>query len=492
LNEKDDQLLTVYNSTSWKITSPLRRALAHAPQSVRRFLRRFATAVWWAGTLQFGRLAKRLAGNKNNLPTPAPAAQTKAENAAPSGSYGASEGSEKVAEINLDGADWSKPVVLIIDSVFPRPDKDSGSIDAMNFVKSFSNIGYQVIFVAGHPAPEDSHYKSALEKMGVCCITAPERQTLESFLRSISHMVDLCFLSRVDVGGTYIELLKRTLDHARIIFNTVDLHHIREERQARLAGDRVGINKSLATREREYAVIALADASIVVSEEEQKTLARERPGALVTMIPLARDCPGRVNPYAARSGIGFVGGFQHAPNVDAVHYFLDCIWPLVRASLPEVNFYIIGADLPENIRQRTDPGLVCVGFVADLTEQLEQLRVTVAPLRFGAGVKGKVASSLAHGVPCVATALAAEGMGLSEGETIAVGSTAEEFSQQIIKLYCDEQQWIRTSDAGIEHISKNYSFDRCHNLLLQLLAEIGAPTTGEFSSGAVANKVVSL
>ncbi|WP_435655327.1 glycosyltransferase [Brucella pituitosa] len=488
LNEKDAQILSLYNSTSWKITSPIRSVMMRSPESVRRFFRKSATAVWWIATLQFRRLAKRVFSNNSGQVAASAVVDTNALQELPSVSHAVPLSSEDPFSRIMAGGDWSKPVVLIIDSIFPRPDKDSGSIDALNFVKSFQRIGYQVIFLASN-APEDAHYKTSLEKMGVICVSQNEHQPIDAFFRRISHIVDLCFLSRVDVGGAYIETLKRTFDHAKIIFNTVDLHHIREERQARLAGDRVGINRALATREREYAVIALADASIVVSEEEQKILAYERPGALVEMIPLARDCPGRINPYLHRAGIGFVGSFQHAPNLDAVKYFLDFIWPLVRSGLPDVDFYVIGASMPDELRERTDSGLVCVGYVDDLTEQLERLRLTVAPLRFGAGVKGKVASSLAHGVPCVATELAAEGMGLNNGETIAVGKTPEEFAQLIVDLYKDQQKWTRASDAGIAHISTNYSFDRCHNLLVKLLAEIGAPVTEDFSSKVDANKV---
>src|SRR5262249_26897265 len=146
------------------------------------------------------------------------------------------------------------------------------------------------------------------------------------------------------------------------------------------------------------------------------------PAARTRVIPLVIEIPGRLSPREGRQDVVFIGGFRHQPNIDAVQFLVTEIWPRVRGALPSVRLIVIGGDAPESTRRLDDPanGVIIRGWVKDLTETLRTCRLTVAPLRFGAGVKGKIVTSLAHGVPCVATPVAAEGMGLEAGRHVAV------------------------------------------------------------------------
>ncbi len=204
-------------------------------------------------------------------------------------------------------------------------------MDAVNFIRMFQSLGYQVLFISDAEFALDIPARAAIEAMGVHCISSPDYASVDDFLQAAAPLIDVCFLSRVYCGGRYAETVKRLCTHAKIVFNTVDLHHVREEREARLRQDRRALNIAMDVREREFAVSRLADATIVVSQTEAALLNDAIPGTSVSVIPLARDCPGRKNAFAQRHGIGFIGGFNHTPNVDAVHYFLDTIWPAVRA-----------------------------------------------------------------------------------------------------------------------------------------------------------------
>jgi hypothetical protein len=270
----------------------------------------------------------------------------------------------------------------------------------------FQALGYQVAFIATTEFSAANAARTELSAMGVYCVTADEYESVESFLQASGAAVDVCLLSRSHCGGHYIEEARRRCSGAKVIFNTVDLHYLREEREALLRGDRRALNIAWKTREREYAVARQSDATTVVSEQEAILLGEAIPGTCVEVISLVQTSPGRKRPFSHRSGIGFIGGFKHQPNVDAVQFFLDEIWPDLRTRLPEVIFYIIGPHLPESLRDASDPRVIGVGHVPDLGTRLEELRVTVAPLRFGAGAKGKIVSSLGHGVPCVATSIA--------------------------------------------------------------------------------------
>ncbi len=460
LAKTEERLRALETSTLWRMTGPL-RWLAHRTPGLRTFARRSMKALRWTLTLQFGRFrpSQRSAEAAGRRAVPNIASPAR-------GRLGG-------------GGDRDRPVVLMIDGAYPRPDQDSGSMDAVNFIRMFQSFGYHVVFIARTEYSLDIPARDVVAAMGVECISSRDYASVEEYLQAAASELDVCFLSRVHCGGLYVEAVRRLCRHAKIVFNTVDLHYLREEREALLKQDRRALNVANATRERELAIARLADATIVVSQKEAELVREAVPGATVFTIPLARDCPGRVNDYGARHDIGFIGGFQHPPNVDAVHYFLDAIWPSVRARLPEAEFHVMGADMPDEIANRTDPGFVAVGYVPDLTKQLEAIRLMVAPLRFGAGVKGKVVSSLAHGVPCVATPLGAEGMGLVDGRTIAIADTPETFCQQIVSIYTDEQLWTERSDNGIEFIAERYSFADGRRLLGELLSDIKAPISTE-------------
>ncbi|SCW92342.1 glycosyltransferase [Ancylobacter rudongensis] len=355
--------------------------------------------------------------------------------------------------------------VLIIDSVYPTPDRDSGSLDAINFVRIFQRMGYSVYFVA------KSHFQSkalneiaraakeSLERTGAIAVDDTYASSIFDFIRANGSLFELVFLSRVHHGGQFFETVRAHSRHSKIIFNTVDLHYVRQRREGSLEGNRAKIDEALHTRERELDLIRLADAAIVVSDEELKLLEEEVPGAPVYEVRLIRDVPGRRADFAARRHIGFIGGYRHLPNLDGVRHFLDSIWPLVLRELPDAQFHLMGADMPDDLRRRTDRGLVFIGHVADLRETFEALRLTVAPLRYGAGTKGKVISSLCHGVPCICTSIAAEGMRLYEDGGILVADDPAEFAKLVVRAYRDEELWQRLSDSGLRRMRERHSFD---------------------------------
>jgi glycosyltransferase involved in cell wall biosynthesis len=369
--------------------------------------------------------------------------------------------------------------VLFIDSVYPRPDRDSGSVTARFLIDLFLDLGWQVSFYADAEAHESSRYADALTAAGVRCLPASEIGTLESFLDGEGHGFTLAMLFRVYSGGRHYEAVRRSCPGAKIVFETVDLHFLREERQARLAGDRRALNDAYAMRERELYVARSSDLAIVVSDFEHDLLRREIPGAEVMTLPLILDCPGRRQPFSARAGVCFVGGYLHKPNIDAVEYFLADIWPRVLARLPGATFSIVGADMPASFSRFASSSVRPVGYVKDIDAFLSTVRLTVAPLRYGAGVKGKIGSSLANGVPCVATPMAVEGMKLAPGEMVAVAGDPEDFAAQVASLLQDEVAWTRMSDAAARFAVENYSLQAARARIEGMLRRLGLPAAGD-------------
>jgi len=367
--------------------------------------------------------------------------------------------------------------IMIIDSTYPTPDRDSGSVDAVNFIKIFSELGYSVYFIATANFQRigldgvSAEARKNLEAMSVGVIDDRYGPNIAEVLQMKGGYFELFFLSRVYAGGIFFETIRSHAPKSRVIFNTVDLHGIREMREGELEGDRLKILGAWRTSEREQYLARLADATIVVSAEEARILADRVPGANVFEIPLLRDIPGTSADLSDRNNLGFIGGYKHKPNIDAAHYFLDAIWPLVRRKLPDAQFHLMGADMPDELRERTDPGLVIVGQVKDLQAAFDSLRLTVAPLRVGAGAKGKVVSSLSHGLPCVATPIAAEGMKLDVG--VLVAGTPEQFAKDVVRLCTDDDLWHLLSEKGLELVEQRHSSKAGVNFIQVLLQSVG-------------------
>ena len=239
------------------------------------------------------------------------------------------------------------------------------------------------------------------------------------------------------------------------------------------------MNIARATKERELHVARSADLAIVVSDFERALLDREVPGVRSMTLPLILETPGRTAPFAARHGVAFIGGYLHTPNVDAVNHFLDAIWPEVLKRLPSCTFQMVGSDLTPELEARASKSVVPVGYVKDLDGFLGKIRLTVAPLRYGAGVKGKVGSSLAAGVPCVATSIAAEGMGLETGQAIAVADDPVAFAERVVALHEDAALWTRMSDAGSRYVAEQFSIEAARRRMIGMLERLGLPAGPE-------------
>lgn len=383
---------------------------------------------------------------------------------------------------------WSRPRALFIDRMTPAPDKDAGSVLVCAYMRILQDLGYQVTFASSFSLDHAGRYTDDLRKSGIICICAPFVQNLESFIDQEAAGFDLVILWRQVVAAPYLRLVRDAAPAAKIVFHTVDLHYLREERRAQLAGSREMAAQAEATRASELAAIAAADCTILVSRHEAEVIGAALPDARVRVIPLVVDIPGRLAPGEGREDVVFIGSFLHQPNIDAVQFLVIEIWPEVRRAVPTARLIVIGGDPPPEIRRLDDPGrrVEIRGWVEDLTEILRQCRVTVAPLRFGAGVKGKIVTSLAHGVPCVATPVAVEGMGLEPGRHVMVAETPSALAAQIVEVYRNTELWGSLSDAGLEFARRNFSVESVSGQIEQMLSDLGLPTGPEDRRGRAA------
>lgn len=347
--------------------------------------------------------------------------------------------------------------VLFIDGCTPTPDQDAGSVTAFYFMKILTDLAWKVTFIPLDNFTYLDKYTANLQRLGIECLYAPYIYDVRSHLKQYGRDYDMVMLTRVDYAAACLADVRQYCPQAKVIFNTADLHYLRLQRQAEVERSNMLARRAEKVKTTELGVMQKTDCTIVVSAQEQKIILQECDAINVRLIQLLMEIPGRKLGFAQRNGIVFVGNYRHTPNADALIYFLEKIWPLVKQQIPEIVFYIIGANPPVNIQALASKDVKLVGYVADLADYFDRCRLSVAPLRYGAGVKGKVGMSLAYGLPCVATTMAAEGMGLSHEENVLIAVDENSFATEVVKLYRDEALWQHLSDKGLEFVENTYS-----------------------------------
>jgi GT2 family glycosyltransferase/glycosyltransferase involved in cell wall biosynthesis len=348
--------------------------------------------------------------------------------------------------------------ILILDEALPQPDRDSASLRQINLIRMLLRAGAHVVFVPSRREHEGRHTE-ALQQLGVEVWYAPFLTGIGSWLREHGRRFDVALLVRYHVAHECLPLLRRFAPQARIVFDTVDLHYLRERRGAELAADEQLLRSAERTRVRELQAMAKADVTLLVSAAEREQLRHDAPAVHTELLSNLHEPAGLGAPWQQRRDLVFVGGFGHPPNVDAVHWFIEEIFPRIRASLPEVQFHCIGSISDEAAQQlrAAGPGIQVHGQVADLLPFMDCMRVAVAPLRFGAGVKGKVNLSMAHGQPVVATSCAVEGMHLRADVDVLVADDAEAFAAAVIRLYQDAELWQQLANNGLANVAAHFS-----------------------------------
>jgi GT2 family glycosyltransferase/glycosyltransferase involved in cell wall biosynthesis len=347
--------------------------------------------------------------------------------------------------------------VLIVDATTPTPDQDSGSLRMVNLMRVLIDLGAQVSFLPDNRAFVE-RYTPALQELGVEALYSPYAQDPVALLRERGREFDLIVLSRHYVAASYVGLARLYAPQAKLAFDTVDLHYLREQRAAELTGKADLARHAVATRAQELKLIRECDVTLVVSPVEQELLARDAPGARVEVLSNVHEVYGCREPFAERHDLVFVGGFQHPPNTDAVSWFARDVFPLIRTELPNVRFHVIGSNVPDAIRALADEHVIVHGYIEDITPYMDGCRVSVAPLRYGAGVKGKVNLAMSYGLPVVATTIAVEGMHVNAGTDVLVGDDAARFAAMVVLVYRDEVLWSTLSANGLANVERHFSF----------------------------------
>ena len=367
-----------------------------------------------------------------------------------------------------------KPTILVIDSYVPLYDRESGCVRLLNILKLLLNLGYSVIFFPDNGYPEQP-YTSVLQQLGIEVIYGtPQRYNLEEKLIKYLPLIDGVWLCRPELCDKYMDLI-RLKTKAPIIYDTIDLHFLRLKRQKDyLDPSYQNTSWSWQTYQKlELNYANQAEATVVVTEDEKQVLS-SLGVKNVWVIPNIHEEISLSEKVAfdQRAGLVFIGSYNHPPNIDAVKWLCLEIMPLVWASRPDITVNLLGSNLKDEVKELANDQVIVTGYVPEVEPYFQKSRVFVAPLRFGAGMKGKIGQSLSLGLPTITTKIGAEGMGLIDHQDVLIADTAEEFARAVIELYDNRELWQKLANNSLETI-KRYQPATVQTNLQALLSSLG-------------------
>jgi Glycosyl transferases group 1 len=349
---------------------------------------------------------------------------------------------------------------LVIDNRVPVRARDTGSHVILSHMEALRGLGYRVSLAAGDEMDLTGPTAGALADDGITVCGTPFYGSVEDVLRRQADCFDVVYLHGPENAARYLELARKYNPRARILYSVADLHHLRLERQAKIESRPELMASAERLRMIEYMAAWRADAVVTHSTHEALVLRRAIPKARVNVVTWALEPRPTAVPFAARKGVAFVGGFGHRPSPDAAHWLVEAVMPLVWQADPRIPCLLAGADMPESLSRLAGDRVFVLGHVADLaTGVFDRVRLTAAPLRFGAGVEGKMVESLAAGVPCVMSPVAAEGLALPPALNAMVGESAAAVAGLICRLHGDETANRTATEAGLDFIRRDFSAD---------------------------------
>ncbi len=358
--------------------------------------------------------------------------------------------------------------LLVADFEVPQWDRHAGALRMFRILELLVELDWQVTFVPGNLAPLQP-YTDRLGQLGIEVVSGSFE--IGRFVEERAGTFDAVLLSRPDEGMRWLATLREKHPGLPILYDTVDLHGVRMERARSLGVAHFDEETEARVAEQERLLIRQSDVTVVVSEADRLWIEANEPGARTAVIGTIHAFRSGGPPFRDRTGLIFVGSWNHPPNGDAVTWFLDEVLPLVRADLPEIDVHIVGSDQPAGLAAG-DPRVHCHGWVEDLDSLYDTVRVAIAPLRFGSGIKGKIGEALSQGVPAVTTTVGAEGFQFASGYELIVADSAHEFAAQVVRLHADEDHWASHACEGMTAMDSLLGREVARRQLVELLDSV--------------------
>ena len=341
--------------------------------------------------------------------------------------------------------------LLVVAKDVPRPDHHAGDRRFLALLDMLARDRHVDFWNRSIASARDGTEETTrrLRERGISLLPAG-RDSLLATLRSTEYDVVLFeFFLAAERNARDVAVRQ---PKAKLVVDSVDVHFARER-----AGTELGVipaPRARETRKRELAAYRAADAVVVVTDTDEDVLRAERDLPPLFRIPLIMPSHRRSAEPRERELL-FVAGFNHPPNADGLKWFVDAVWPLVRTAVPDCRLKIIGSNMPPEIAALDGgAGIHAMGFVADITPDLNRAAVAIAPLRYGSGMKGKVVEAMSYGVPVVTTSIGAQGLHLTSGVHAIVADQPTEFASGVTALLTDPERQRDMGLAGQAHIAR--------------------------------------
>lgn len=360
--------------------------------------------------------------------------------------------------------------IVIFDHEVPAWDQDAGSVRISAVIDLLIEMGFRVSVVP-HNRHRREPYSSRLEARGVEVVHG--HADWHDLLRRLAPDLGAVIVCRPGVAVDVVPIVSQAAPAVPILYDMVDFHGLRIKRRSEQTNiDELRHGQVIA--ELEMAMVRAADVTIAVTEVEAALVRDHEPDAVVVVLPTIHQAPRSTAPFDERQGVLFIGSWRHLPNRDAIEFLCREIMPLVWQRAPDITLHLVGSDIPVDDWSDVDARIIPVGWVRDLDPFFDQVRCTVAPVRFGAGMKGKVGDSLIRGVPVVTTPVGAEGFE-DVARSLLVGESAEELAAHMISAHSDADLWHELSDRGHQEIRDHFGYPAAREALRDLLVEAGVP-----------------
>lgn len=353
--------------------------------------------------------------------------------------------------------------LLIIGFVWPEPKSSAAGSRMMQLIEAFKCFGYEITFATACAKTENAFDLKSIDVQAQ--IIQINHSSFDDFVSRLQP--DVVLFDRFMIEEQFGWRIAEQCPEALRILDTEDLHFLRKARQNALKEGKIFDDDYLYNdvAKREIASIYRCDLSLIISEEEMCYLRGEFEidPDLLLYLPFMLD---NIQPvvvenfpkFKERSHFISIGNFLHEPNYDAVVYLKDVIWPLIRRQLPSVELNIYGAYPTQKVLQLHNPkeGFLVKGFVDDVNEVMQNARVCLAPLRFGAGLKGKLIDAMQNGTPCVITSVAAEGMYDDFEIQDFIADKPQDFANKAVELYQNKTLWKECRTYGYHVINQRF------------------------------------
>ena len=347
--------------------------------------------------------------------------------------------------------------IFVIDHNLPMFDRDSGSLRMLRMLQILQDMGYKVSFWPDQLA-YDPRYTRILQDLGI--ETYYGDLQFDDFIKAHGNALDVVLMSRPATTKKYLHLVKK-YSTAKTIFDTVDLHYVREQRRLTLEVQR--------WRNLEFFLAEEADITLVVSPTEKDILKDQGFAHKIAVVSNIHSLEPCLKGFEERQGLMFIGSFAHLPNEEGIIWFIDYILPRIKKKIPGIHLTIVGSEPTVRLLGLANESVTVTGYVEDVSEYFNSNRVFVSPLLHGAGVKGKIGQSFSYGLPVVTTSIGAEGMQLTDKLNVLISDSETAFADNVIALYKEKYLWQKLSTNCRQVITEQFSTETIRAALEQIL-----------------------